>query len=1548
MKARSTFLWLAGAASILSGVMPQGVSANTIYKVTNVSPSPSLTNEFYLTATNVTTLIDGKSVKVMVYMDDPPGGGGAPAQIPCPLIEANVGQTIICHFKNRLTNNIEGASVHWHGIELDNDSDGTGVTQDTIFNGQTYTYKFIVPRSGLYWYHSHMLPGTTTFSGMYGPIIVHDTNEMALIAAGVLPPTNRTFQLMMSDISFTNGVVGKVVSGTNYSLNTLIQFCENGIVGDTNKTLGNSCSAAGKPGDIFLCNGDVPSRGGPYCTPSIDSHPFYYVGKNQRVRLQLFNASISRNCYLTLKFPCGSPGDTNLYHIGGQGGLLDNAVLDGGVQNGYDFKYNKGAVNFGSGGREDVMFYSSGNAGDVIELLGNPLGDPWKLTTTNGVGTNYSVAFFIITNSPSDAVLAQGSPILTAVGASNQNLRLESTNSVAPPPFASLGSDTGYIEFRNDQPINGHTNVGGPNIGGYAATALDGNSGNGSWVDVPHPPTAVWAHAGDVLQLAIANNTGTDGQGKATHPFHLHGFSMQPIAIYTKDLGTNLFTFPYNQFVDTWDIMPGEALVFRIKLSDRPVLADTATGGPLILGTDSPMGGNIGRWLMHCHIFLHGAVGMISELVVLPNEATRLVGPTNGMNSVLYAGENSWTATANDPWLHLAIGGGSGVGKQNVIFMYDANPGPPRVGTLSIGGKTVTVTQAGTNYIKAPGPTTALATNNILNPQGLATDQDGNVYFSDSGHGAIKRWNRSDNTVTTLASGFSSPQGLALDGVGNVYFADFNSTAIRMWSASTHLVTTVFTNNVAGISGLAIDEARNIYLAVPSQHIVKKWTASSGVLSTLTTNGLSASGPYGVAVDVAGDVYVADTGDNEIKKLGLTNVVIFNTTIFIPNWNTIVLSSSLSQPWGLAVDDGGNIYIADGGHNAIKRYNYASNTVDTLISSGLSAPVAVAVDKIGSIFVSDFNHNAIKELPYAYLDPRPQFETAESALDALPGLVMPNQNLLPPFAPSTSAFWLGYNGSSNGVVKFGVSANLSGPRSGTLTVLGQPIAINQAGASSGVGTTNLLVGPAAGSNTVTEFVTPAIGTWSANTATPWLHLPITAGSGSRNVLFTYDANPGPTRTGTISINAKTVTITQAGSTYVQAPGPLTSLVSSGITSVSQLALDSVGNVLFSDASQDMVKRWSPVSGAVVSVITNGLDAPGGLAVDDAGNIHIADYLHEAIKMWRASDGTLITLVDDTPNGPACVSLDSATNVYWCGPSDHSVKKRNAVDGTISTIVSTNLSGPYGLALDVAGNIFIADTINNSLKKWNPATGLLTTVGTAATGVKTPWGVAVDGSGNVYLANAGDSNIVEWVAASGTFVTRVDSGYVISPTGVAVDPDQNLFIADSGHKAIKKLPYAFVDPTPRVEPAAAGSDSLPVVLPLDQSLQPPFAPMSSQPWLTIGSAAGGVVNFDFTANSNAFPRTAVITLLGQDILVQQNATVYPPIISSITKTNDTFTLGFTNGTPGTAYTVLFSTNVAAPLANWTVLGAIVQVDPNQWQFADTHATNEMGFYAIRAQ
>ena len=156
--------------------------------------------------------------------------------------------------------------------------------------------------------------------------------------------------------------------------------------------------------------------------------------------------------------------------------------------------------------------------------------------------------------------------------------------------------------------------------------------------------------------------------------------------------------------------------------------------------------------------------------------------------------------------------------------------------------------------------------------------------------------------------------------------------------------------------------------------------AASNTVITLVSSGLSY--PYGVAVDGAGNVYIADSGNNAIKEwLAASNTVI------------TLVSSGLSWPSGVAVDGAGNVYIADYGNNAIKEWLAASNTVITLVSSGLLAPCGVAVDGSGNVYIADTCNNAIKELPGAFVDSTAKEETAAAGSDVL-SVVLPSHSQL--------------------------------------------------------------------------------------------------------------------------------------------------------------------------------------------------------------------------------------------------------------------------------------------------------------------------------------------------------------------------------------------------------------------------------------------------------------------------------------------------------------------------------------------------------------------------
>jgi len=278
---------------------------------------------------------------------------------------------------------------------------------------------------------------------------------------------------------------------------------------------------------------------------------------------------------------------------------------------------------------------------------------------------------------------------------------------------------------------------------------------------------------------------------------------------------------------------------------------------------------------------------------------------------------------------------------------------------------------------------------------------------------------------------------------------------------------------------------------------------------------------------------------------------------------------------------------------------------------------------------------------------------------------------------------------------------------------------------------------------------------------------------------------------------------------------------------------------------------------------------------------------------------------------------------------------------VITLVSSGLNVPRGIAVDAAGNVYIADTGNNAIKEWIAGSGAVITL--VSSGLNAPRGLAVDVSGNVYIADSSDNAVKEWIATTGTVVALPLTG-LSNPRGVAVDASGDVFVADTSNMAIKKLPYAFVDPTPIEIPAGVGFGALPVILPNTQNLVSPYTPVSSRPWLYVGLVFNGQVNFAYPFNAGPTNRTGNITVLGQSISITQAA---PPYISTVAKTGSTtFELSFTNLDMSSTYSVLATTNLTSPLSNWTVLGTASNVG-GVLQFIDPHPTNSARFYMIRS-
>ncbi len=542
--------------------------------------------------------------------------------IPGPTFRLKVGDTVIVHYKNELAH---PSGLHWHGIELANAMDGTPFTQNQVPTGKEFLYKFTVHRPGVYWYHPHHHASTNqVFKGLYGMILVEDPDEAALIASGVLPTAAQTKPIVLSDITVckaapTNdtqtyatgaGVPWTGPGGTLVTAQaapTPKTLCEAPTAIDEDGNLRPSSFAAGdvpniqtlatagrtNEGQTVLTNGmNVGARAGSPAVPGAlaPGAQLLNVQAGQGLRLPILNASAVR--YMRLRLTTSTGTLIPLVRIGGEGGLIDNAVVEGGFQGAFDTKYGAGEILLPPGTRADVVAAIPPAATGVATLW---TGD----FNRTGLGfANIPTVPVMHLNVSGTAVptftIANGTPL---PGVAVATLGPATGTLLNPAAFAppKLGQPLQDVQF-----TQGGTQLG---INGVFGT----HDVPGDYTVAPHLGSTRYAVAGQTLELTVTNMT------DAHHPFHLHGFSIQPISLTRTGFPT--FTWPYKEFRDNVDVPgrnsgdppgPGYTLRFRVKLDDR-ALADGTT-----------LGGALGRWVFHCHIFFHATNGMLSEIVVVP------------------------------------------------------------------------------------------------------------------------------------------------------------------------------------------------------------------------------------------------------------------------------------------------------------------------------------------------------------------------------------------------------------------------------------------------------------------------------------------------------------------------------------------------------------------------------------------------------------------------------------------------------------------------------------------------------------------------------------------------------------------------------------------------------------------------------------------------------------------------------------------------------------------------------------------------------------------
>jgi FtsP/CotA-like multicopper oxidase with cupredoxin domain len=558
-------------------------------------------------------------------------GGGVTANaqtfngmIPGPEFRLNVGDEVIVHFQNNLAH---GTGIHWHGIELANASDGTPLTQNLVPSGGTFEYRFVVPRPGIYWYHPHHHASTNqVFKGLYGTIVVKDPAAEGTLQGGALPAAADTLTMALSDItvckaSYTPGEptydpASPWLDGTMGPFpgemgRTPEELCgpdaidEDGNpqapfgAGDIPNIQVLNAGIAVVEGQTVLTNGkNVGGRAGSPSAPGAlaAGASTYDVNPGQGMRLQLANVATTR--FFRLRLTDGTGAQIPLLRVGGQGGLLDEAVLDGGVVGGFDFKYAEGEMLLDPGDRIDAVFAVPASASGVLTL--------WTMDFSR-TGAGFSriptvpVAHFNVTGPAASPAytIASGTPLLASIPGAEVEAIGPATGTLIDP--ATLAPPQPGTPNQDIVLTNQHA---GGKLG--INSVVGEHDFPGDFTTIPHFDSSRFASIGDTLELTVTNNTG------AHHPFHLHGFSIQPLE-FVDTLATGpgpagtgpSYTFPYLDFRDNIDVPAGYTLRYRVRLDDRPMMDGVTPGG------------GAGRWVFHCHIFFHATFGMISELVVL-------------------------------------------------------------------------------------------------------------------------------------------------------------------------------------------------------------------------------------------------------------------------------------------------------------------------------------------------------------------------------------------------------------------------------------------------------------------------------------------------------------------------------------------------------------------------------------------------------------------------------------------------------------------------------------------------------------------------------------------------------------------------------------------------------------------------------------------------------------------------------------------------------------------------------------------------------------------
>ncbi len=762
---------------------------------------------------------------------------------------------------------------------------------------------------------------------------------------------------------------------------------------------------------------------------------------------------------------------------------------------------------------------------------------------------------------------------------------------------------------------------------------------------------------------------------------------------------------------------------------------------------------------------------------------------------------------------------------------------------------------------------------------GVAVDSAGNVYMSLARSLLVAKLDTT-GFLTAVASGSGSersgdftnvldslnlPLGLAVDASGGLYIADGSLNVLRISGGKTTIIgppLPPFPTHPTLINavGVAVDPSGAVYVADNRNHQVEKFAngAMTIVAGTGTAGysgdqgpatGARLNSPGSVAIDASGNIYIADTLNNRIRKVsnGIITTIAGTGAAGYSGDGGASTSAQLNAPWGVTVDAAGNLYISDTLNSRIREVS--SGTITSIAGTGVAGyggdggpavsaqlryPSTVAVDAAGNLYIADAWNFRLRKV-------------SQGVITTLAG-----------------------NGTELGDGGPATSAQLLSPRS---------VAVDE-DANLYVADDSALIRRVSG-GVMTTFaalsLSPSVSAYSAAWTFGFLG-PLPAPV----IQSTAGSNIG----GGLAVDSDDILYVVSGECVEKLAGGVSTAVDgtcSGpyiVGGRGAIAFDASGNLYIADLFNHRVLEAS--NGAVSTFAGNGtagysgdggpaasaeLNLPTALAVDARGDVYIADLANNSFGTVRKVSGGIITTI-----------AGGGTTLGDGGP---------ATEGL--------LNGPIGLALDKSGNLYIADSNNERVRK--VSNGIITTIagngvggfsgdGGPAVGAEFagPVSVAVDAQGNVYVADSGNGRVrmltptasglignhfgpacIYSLGASGQFVPAAGGSFTFSitapagcPWGTTVPPDWAVLSEEAQ--------FNWID--------ALATDSV------GFNLGSPGPPAPPAPLYGYGA---GAISVTVSPNTGA-SRTATITIAGQTFTIYQEGTAAsgpaPPFLGSM--------------------------------------------------------------------